>query len=108
MPISLFASTMSMFDNSVRKNGHSRAIDCSNGMPLSGCASSQVVIAEPKPYQAGSISRHCAQPNTHGIARRSSTFVDFLREAGRLPMCRLEISPMTVDSQKYCSKPSVS
>ena len=26
----------------------------------------------PTPYQPGSISRHCVQPNTHGIARRSS------------------------------------
>ena len=62
----------------------------------------------PKPYQPGSISRHCAQPNTHGIARRSSMRREFVREAGRLPMFRFAISPMTVDSQKYRSKPAVS
>ena len=63
-------------------------------------ASIQAVTAEPNPYQAGNISRHCAQPKTHGIARKSSTRVDFLREAGRLPMWRLAISLITVDSQK--------
>ena len=36
--MSLFASTMSMFDSSVWKNGHSRAIACSSAMPSSGCA----------------------------------------------------------------------
>ena len=28
--------------------------------------------AEPQPNQPGSITRHCVQPKTHGIARRSS------------------------------------
>ena len=37
-----------------------------------GCAASQALTAAPKPYQPGSISRHCAQLNTQGIARRSS------------------------------------
>ena len=32
--------------------------------------------------------------------------VEFLREAGRLPIFRLAISPMTVDSQKYRSNPA--
>jgi ribosomal protein S14 len=57
-------------------------------------------MALPKPYQPGSIKRHCAQENTHGIARRSSMARVFLREAGRLPMFSVEISLMTVDSQK--------
>jgi hypothetical protein len=34
--------------------------------------------------------------------------VVFLREAGRLPMLSAAISAITVDSQKYCSKPGVS
>jgi hypothetical protein len=62
--------------------------------------SSQAFTAEPKPYHPGSIRRHCAQPNTQGMARRSSMRREFVREAGRLPMFRLAISPMTVNSQK--------
>ena len=64
--------------------------------------------AEPKPNQPGSISRHCAQENTQGMARRSEIAVVFLREAGREPMLSVAISVMTVDDQKYFSKPSVS
>ena len=55
-------------------------------MPLSGCSASQASTALPKPYQPGSISRHCAQLNTQGMARRSSISRVFLRDAGRLPM----------------------
>jgi hypothetical protein len=58
------------------------------------------LTAEPKPYQPGSMMRHWAQLNTHGMARRSSMAVDFLREAGRLPMLSAAISEITVDSQK--------
>ena len=47
-------------------------------MPSSGCAASQALTAVPKPYQPGSISRHCAQLNTQGIARRSSMRVELL------------------------------
>jgi hypothetical protein len=54
------------------------------------------------------MRRHCAQLNTHGIARRSSIRMEFVREAGRLPILRLAISPITVDAQKYSSKPGVS
>jgi hypothetical protein len=32
----------------------------------------------PNPYQAGSITRHCDQLNTHGIARRSSIRVELV------------------------------
>ena len=56
--------------------------------------------ALPKPYQPGSISRHCAQLNTQGMARRSSISRVFLREAGRLPMFSVAISVMTVEAQK--------
>ena len=64
--------------------------------------------ALPKPNQPGSMTRHCDQLKTQGMARRSSIAVLFLREAGRLPMLSAAISLITVDSQKYCSKPSVS
>src|SRR5687767_11691889 len=106
--MSLFASTISMLDSSVRKNGQSRAIACNSAMPSLGRALLQAFTAAPKPYQAGSIRRHCAQLNTQGIARKSSIRLDFLRDEGRLPICRLAISPITVDSQKYFSKPGVS
>src|ERR1700731_1442703 len=99
---------MSMFDNSMRKNGHSRYSSFRNGMPLSGCALIQVSTAWPKPYQPGSINRHCAHENTQGIARRSSIARVFLREAGREPMLSVAISVMTVEDQKYFTKPSVS
>ena len=82
----LLASTMSMFASRAWKNGHSRYMACSIAMPSSGCAASQALTAVPKPYQPGSIRRHCAQLNTQGIARRSSMLRVCLREAGRLPM----------------------
>ena len=69
-------------------------------MPLSGCCDIQVSTALPKPYQPGSISRHCAQLNTQGMARRSSMSRVFLRDAGRLPMLSVEISVITVEAQK--------
>ena len=69
-------------------------------MPWSGCSAIQVSIALPKPYQPGSIRRHCAQLNTQGIARRSSIARVFLREAGRLPMLSVAISLITVEAQK--------
>ncbi len=68
----------------------------------------QASTALPKPYHPGSISRHCAQLNTQGMARRSSIARVFLREAGRLPMLSVEISVMTVEAQKYSTNPSVS
>src|SRR6478752_1141031 len=107
MAIELFANTMSMFDSSVRKNGHSRCISCRKDMPFSGCALSHAATALPKPNQPGNIRRHCAHENTHGIARRSSIARVFLREAGRLPMFNVAISLMTVEDQKYSTKPSV-
>ena len=69
-------------------------------MPLSGFASIQASTALPKPYQPGSISRHCAHENTQGMARKSSIARVFLREAGRLPMFSVAISLMTVEAQK--------
>ena len=69
-------------------------------MPVSGFSLSQVSTALPNPYQPGSISRHCAQLNTQGMARRSSISRVFLREAGRLPIFKVAISVITVEAQK--------
>ena len=49
-----------------------------------------------------------AQLKTQGMALRSSIFLVFLRDAGRLPMFSVEISLITVDAQNYSSKPWVS
>src|SRR5437868_11927112 len=97
-----------MFESRVWKNGHSRYISRNIFMPSCGRAASQALTAVPNPYQPGNMSRHCDQPKTQGIARRSSMRVEFLRDAGRLPIFRLAISPITVESQKYRSKPAVS
>ena len=51
--MSLLASTMSMFDSSVRKNGHSRAIACSSGMPGVGCAASHALHGRAEAVPAG-------------------------------------------------------
>src|SRR5438034_9224371 len=77
---------MSMFDSSIWKNGHSQYIACSIAMPRFGFASSHALTTLPKPYQPGSMSRHCAQLNTHGIVRRSSIPAEGFRDDGRLPM----------------------
>ena len=69
-------------------------------MPSLGCPAIQDFTALPKPYHPGSMSRHWAQLNTHGMALRSSIFRVFLRDAGRLPMLSVEISLMTVEAQK--------
>src|SRR5580704_2150846 len=96
----LLAITMSMFESSVRKNGHCRYMSCSRASPFCGSTVMNAFTAEPKPYQPGSINRHCAQENTQGIARKSSIAVVFLREAGREPMFKVAISVMTVEAQK--------
>src|SRR5579863_10256858 len=95
-----FASTMSMFDSSVRKNGQCLYMARSRSSPLSGLSAQKTSTAEPKPYQPGSIRRHCAHENTQGIARKSSIACVFLRLAGREPMLRVAISVMTVEDQK--------
>ena len=98
--MSLFASTMSMFDSSMRKNGQSRYISRSIACRRPAASSSHASTALPKPYQPGSISRHCAQLNTQGIARRSSMRSDGLRDAGRLPMFSSAISPIASTARK--------
>ena len=100
MRMSLLARTMSMFESIVVKNGQSRYIACKVLSACFGCAAINARTADPKPYQPGSIRRHCDQLNTQGMARRSSMRVDLVREAGRLPIFRLAISPITVASQK--------
>ena len=89
-----------MFDSTEAKNGHSRYISRSSARPDSPRPASHASTAAPNPYQPGSISRHCAHENDHGIARSVSIERDWLREAGRLPMLSSAISVITVDSQK--------
>ena len=93
------ASTMSMLDSMVRKNGQSRHISPQIAMP-SGRAAHQDSTAVPKPYQPGSISRHWLQLNTQGMARRSSMRCEAVREAGRLPMFSSAISAIGVEARK--------
>ena len=107
--MSLLASTMSMFDSSIWKNGHSRYIACSNAMPSLGRASSQASdrAAEPVPARQ---HQPALRPAEHPGDR--AQILDALPKlcamTGRLPMLRLAISPITVDSRKKSSKPSVS
>ena len=77
-------------------------------MPSPSKSDSQPSTAVAKPYQPGSITRHCDQLNTQGIARRSSILPVCLRADGREPMLSVEISLITVDARKYSSKPGVS
>ena len=60
--------------------------------------------------QAGGCCAHqcaaCIVRNTRSLV--AFAIVEFLRDAGRLPMLSLVISPMTVDSQKYRYNPAVS
>ncbi len=69
-----------------------------------GVAAASSSNAEPTPYHAGIDSRHCDQPNTHGMARRSSMRLDAVRDAGRDPMFSREISPMGVMARKNSTK----
>jgi hypothetical protein len=55
------------------------------------------MAAEPKPNQPGSIARACDQLKTHGIARKSSIRVELVREGGRLPIFKSDISGKGVD-----------
>ena len=57
-------------------------------------------IAEPKPYQPGSVRRHWPQLKPQGTARRSSMLRLGLREAGREPMLSSAISRIGVALKK--------
>jgi hypothetical protein len=50
------------------------------------------------------LRRHWLQPNTHGIARRSSIRSEFLRDDGRLPTFKLAISLIGVIARKNSTK----
>ena len=90
---------MLMLASTERKNGQSRTI--AFNVPSScGYSVSHVSIAMPTPYQPGSMIRACDHENTHGIARRSSIRVDFVRDAGRLPMLSSAISLIGVVCRK--------
>ena len=57
-------------------------------------------MAEPKPHQPGSATRHWPQLKLHGIARRSSMARVALRDAGREPMLSSAISRIGVALKK--------
>ena len=57
-------------------------------------------MAEPKPHQPGSATRHWPQLKLHGIARRSSMARVAYREAGREPMFSSAISRIGVALKK--------
>ena len=99
--MSLLASTMSMFDEQRRKNGQSRYIACSSGVPSSGR------VGEPgldRRAEAVPARQHQAalRPAEHPGDRAQVLDAPrvCLREAGRLPMFSSAISPIDVDSQK--------
>ena len=98
---------MSRLESIARKKGHSRHIRARSCVPAAPRRSPKARTAAPNPYQPGSITRHCAHENTHGIARRSSMRVEALREAGREPMLSSAISPIGVVARKYSTNPSV-
>jgi len=52
-PMSALASTMSILDNSARKNGHSRFMRISRSMRSPGASLMKASTAEPKPNQPG-------------------------------------------------------
>ena len=94
---------MSMLDNRVLKNGHWRCILRSSASWVLGSlpgALRKASTAAPKPYQPGSVRRHCPQLKPQGMARRSSIFWLGLREAGREPMFSSAISRMGVELKK--------
>src|SRR5579859_580376 len=99
MARSVLDSTMSMLDSRLRKKGHALTMRCRTAIP-SGFSFSHASTAEPKPYQPGSIRRHCDQENTQGMARRSSILVDLVRDDGREPIFSVAISASGVDCRK--------
>ena len=97
------ASTMSMFDSSVREE---RPVACicaqqCEALALARRLALQIVsTAEPKPNQPGSATRHWPQLKLHGMARRSSIARVALREAGREPILSSAISAIGVAPKK--------
>jgi len=102
------ASTMSMFDRSVRKNGHSAYIVLSSNSPSAPPAVRNASTAVPNPYQPGRVRRAWPQENDQGMARRSSMRRLALREAGREPMLSSAISVIGVAAKKNSVKPESS
>ena len=94
-----FDITISTFESNDVKNGHSLYILRSFSIfPLSLFIKFENAV--PTPYQPGSIILLCDHENTHGIALKPPISVIFLRDAGREPMFRLEISLIGVASKK--------
>src|SRR3546814_18322706 len=77
-------------------------------MSASSALSLNAVIAWPTPNQPGSMTRACAQLNTQGIARRSSSLVLLVLLDGREPILRPEISAIGVLCRMTSRHPTVS
>ena len=99
--MSALARTMSMFDKSARKNGHSSFICFRSRIPSFGEAPVNAFTAEPKPNQPGKAVRDCPQEKLQGMARRSSMRSESRREAGREPIFRPEISLIGVAAKIF-------
>src|SRR5579859_1166847 len=95
------ASTISRLETTERKNGEAAwTLASVSSRAAPEAPSLAPVVAAPKPYQPGSITRACDQENTQGMARRSSMRVEGVREAGRLPIFRSAISRSGVEARK--------
>src|SRR5215831_19281401 len=101
--MSALAITISMLDSAEAKNGQLASSRASSSM-----STPQFQTADSNPNQPGSLTLACDQENTQGMARRSSMRSEAVREGGRLPMLRFEISRIGVASRKNSGKPGVS
>src|SRR3954466_16359971 len=94
MPRLDFASVISRFSTSERKNGQPRYRRRSSSQ-------SAAANAVPHPYQAGSRQRFCVHANTHGIARSDARYsAPSGRREGREPMLSSASSSTGVNERK--------
>ncbi len=96
--MSVFISVISTFDTNVWRNNHLSIISRMTSSPPEALTASN---PDPTPNQPGTIWRDCVQPNTHGIARRSSRPVPPPgRRDGREPMFIWPSSSTGVEERK--------
>ena len=94
-----FDITMSTFDSNDVKNGQFLYI-LRNFSIFSLSLLMKFENAVPTPYQPGSMILLCDHENTQGMALKPPISVIFLRDAGRDPIFKLEISLIGVASKK--------
>src|SRR5437868_1179845 len=100
--MSLCARATSILESSVSNHAHSPTMAFNTLM-----STAQARMPAAKPYQPGISIRACDHENTHGIARKSSIWLDLVREAGRDPILRSRISEIGVALAKKSSKAEV-